>query len=282
MNKIKNIGWVGLGKFGLPIALNLIEKGIQLTAFELFGKSKQGVLEAVKQGAKRSTTPECKDLDALILCLPRSEDVIKVLNHFGDSLPALVIDLTTGDPNITSSLHESLKHQNTLFIDCPVSGSKENARQGELTIFVGFEKDNNEILDHLLKCIGTNIYYFTKVGGGNKAKLINQYIHLSNMAIIKEGLMMASAIELDQALLIDALMHSSSNSVMMQRFGHKIVQQNYSTEFSLALAYKDLNLVRNMISEFGLNLDHESITLNTYKETYHKGFGEENFTVICK
>lgn len=282
MNNIKNIGWVGLGRFGLPIALNLLEKGNNLTVFEFFGKSKQGVAEAVKCGAVRSIIPECKGLDALILCLPRSEDVIKVINHFGDNLPALIIDLTTSDPSSTSSLNESLKYRNTLLIDCPVSGSKQNARQGKLTIFVGFEKGNNKLLDELLKCIGTNIYYFTNIGGGNKAKLINQYIHLSNMGIIKEGLMMARALELDQELLIDAFMDSSSNSAMMQRFGHKVVQQDYSTEFSLALAYKDLNLVSNMISECNLKLNYESITLDTYKETYQKGFGDENFTVICK
>ncbi|MGC6587622.1 NAD(P)-dependent oxidoreductase [Paenibacillus sp. Dod16] len=282
MSNLKHIGWVGFGRFGLPAALNLLEQGFHLTAFELFNRGTKSITEAVKQGAVRSEIPECTGIDALILCLPKSEDVLQVLDYFGDNLPPLIIDLTTADPSVTYTLHEQYKYKDTLFVDCPVSGSKQNARNGELTVFVGYEEKRSALLDELLKYIGKNIYYFDSPGKGNYAKLINQFIHLSNMAIIREGLMMANAFKLDPQLLVDALSNSSANSAMMQRFGRKVVEEDYSTDFSLALAFKDLNLVHDIVSDRSLNLNYESITLNTYKKTYEKGFGDKNFTIICK
>ncbi|MEH7687751.1 NAD(P)-dependent oxidoreductase, partial [Bacillus safensis] len=242
--EIKKIGWFGLGTFGYPIAENLIDNGYEVHAYTFRGHGVKGVERLVKNNsAFIGKDNDISDMDALVLSLPTTSDVEDVLSFYDSRLPKVVIDLTTGDPNKSKEISDSLRFMDILYFDAPVSGSIETARSGNLTVFAGISKENvDQSINSLLNKIGT-VFYFDKQGNGNIAKLINQLIHLSNIGIIGEALKVASACELDQEELVHCLKTSSANSKMLERFGESIIHNNFEPYFKLKLANKDINLV---------------------------------------
>lgn len=280
MENIKNIGWVGLGNFGLPMALRVLECGIRVVGFEINGRGAGGAKDFQKNGGEIATHhSEIENMDALAICLPRPTDVMQVIDYFGEKVPSLVIDFSTGLPQVTINICKKLQIYGNKFIDCPVSGSIEGARNGELTVFVGDREECDSRLASLLSIVGNNIFYFNNFSKGHAAKLVNQFIHLSNMAIIREGLELSNSFDLDPTLMVEALTCSSANSAMLQRFGKSIVRGDYSTKFALDLALKDLHLVQEAGND-NCNSFHE-LTLKIFKESVNKGHGNKNFTAIC-
>lgn len=280
--KFKNLAWIGLGNFGLPIAKQCIDANYEVTGFTVDGHGIEGVKELVKSGGFEAENASLKDFEALILCLPRSEDIDYIIQIYQNCLPEIIIDLSTVGPYDTKRRYDELKKQSTLLIDCPVSGSKINARNGQLTVFAGYKESKNLKVDHFLSTIGSNVFFFDKPGKGNAAKLVNQLMHLSIVGIIRDGLNLAKHIELDLDTTVSALRTASGNSAMLERFGEKIVQEDFSTQFALELAYKDIKLVENLIEENSLNLPYHNLSKGIYKEAMEKGLGASNFTIICK
>ena len=143
--KLNNLIWFGLGNFGLPIAQNCQDKGYKVTGCTFNNRGLAGAEKFAASGGTyidASTLDGLEAYDALVLCLPRSSDVQKVLQHFENKLPKLIIDLTTGSPEYTTQEFLALQEKGILLIDAPVSGSDVAARNGALTLFVGAEQSN--------------------------------------------------------------------------------------------------------------------------------------------
>lgn len=167
-------------------------------------------------------------------------------------------------------------------MDCPVSGSKDQARRGELTTYVGaFERKIAE-LDQFLAAIAKNRFYFGEVGKGLQVKLINQMMHLTNMAAIREGMKLARAQQLDATNVVEALLVSSSSSKMLERFGLAIAAEDYTPNFTLELANKDLDLVVEEQKRLGLDLQLLTSTKSVFEKTLEGPYSKLNFSVICK
>ncbi|RAS89392.1 hypothetical protein A6E21_27170 [Bacillus cereus] len=281
MNKI-NILMIGLGNFGLPIAKNLIASNYNIYCTLIDGHGKKGMEKIIPFGGKFIKESDFQSIDALILCLPRPKDVQAVIHKLRDKIPKVIIDLSTGDPTISRNLEKDLKSDGITYIDSPVSGSIEDARNGNLTLFAGTKSSINVPIKRILQTIGKNIYFFDQCGNGHKAKLINQLIHLSNIAIIGEAIKIAKLSNLDLNTLISSLKTASAGSKMLDRFGDSIIKNEFTPHFSLELANKDLNLLNHFIENSHYKLLFGGLVREIYKEKLDEGKGSYNFTIVCE
>lgn len=280
--EIINVGWFGLGSFGYPIAENLLNRGYKLFPYTFKNHGKEGVQRLVENYNITREIVDFENLDILVFCLPTSNDVESILDFYELKLPKIIIDLTTGDPEKSKKISSNLRKQGILYIDAPVSGSIETARSGNLTVFAGADdKMIENSVKIFLESLG-KVFYFKQPGNGHTAKLINQLIHLSNVGILGEAFKLAKFCGLELQELADALKTSSANSKMLERFGDSIIKEDFKPFFNLKLANKDINLVNNLNKNSGNQLAYGDITKALLNTKNSEGFGESNFTIICK
>lgn len=277
-----HLGWVGLGNFGFPIALNLYKRGYQIACPWIPGHGKTARHSFYKQTGSARSPDTVKDLDALLLCLPTSKDVDEVLQFLGPKLPALVVDLSTVDGNDTARRADGLAAKGIQFIDAPMSGSIESAALGQLTAYCGIEKQCHPFFDGLIAQIASNRFYFNSRGQGNQAKLVNQMMHLGIMNLIADACMLVKGIGLPLDTSLTALRRSSGNSVMLERFGDQIIGGDFAPRFSLALATKDMRLVETLLRFLGLRSEAHEAAVRSFESALDAGFGEKNFSAICQ
>jgi 3-hydroxyisobutyrate dehydrogenase-like beta-hydroxyacid dehydrogenase len=279
---MKRISWAGFGNFGLPLALRASEQFI-VKPILISERGHAGAKKFLREAAPNSIGIdfEPSESDALVLCLPRTSDVADILRDL-NNLPKLIIDLTSGDPAVSTEIGLELAKKSIIYIDCPVSGSAEDARLGRVTMYIGAKRGANETLESICSLLASEIFYFDSVGNGNRVKAINQFMHLSHMALLRHGFAYARESKLDLNTVIEAVKVSSGSCRMLERFGASIVKQNFATQFALRLAEKDLNIVQKEFLNYSVSTEVLSPVLNLYSEAMKQEYGDFNFSIVCK
>lgn len=234
--------WGGLGTMGLPMASRLLSHGHSVHPIE----GDHGAEGASALGTSRAV-PACTD-DVLCLCLPRPSDVMQILEACKE-LPPLVMDFTSGDPISSGAAAALCREKGSQYVDCPISGSALQAASGTLCVFAGGIEPLSEEGELILRALSHKVVYFDHVGMGQAAKLTNQIVHISNMAVIGEGLRFAQRNGLPLDRVLEGLRASSASSVMLDRFGDEILTGNFAPRFRLDLAAKDMLNAQSIMGE---------------------------------
>jgi 3-hydroxyisobutyrate dehydrogenase-like beta-hydroxyacid dehydrogenase len=276
MSKFESLLWAGVGDFGLPLAQRARDCGYRLGVIPGPRRSRSSA-QLFEAGAEPYASGVA--WDALVLCLPRPSDVSEVIRRLGDDLPRSVVDLSTGDPSQTRQLSVSLAERGAWLVDAAVSGSRQSARAGRLTLFVGTRRGTNAGADALFAEFGEHVFYFGEPGRGHATKLINQLVHLGNTAVIRDGLRLARDLELPLRDVVRALRHASANSAMLERFGADMADAKHDRQFALQLALKDLHLARSARAR-STRLPYLELTISLFERAVVEGLGDSNFTAI--
>ena len=274
---MKNIGVIGLGEMGFPMAVNLQKAGFQVFAFDINKKiypslEKQGIVccDSAKDVAQKTD----KYIMSIVRDTKQTENVI-----FGDEsiitsgrLDLTVILMSTIGINSIELLEERAKKSNIELVDAPISGAKSGAENATLTVmFAGKETLYKQCLPYF-NAIGKNVYYFgAKVGAGQVAKLANNMILAINMVGVAEGLMFAKKYTLPSDELISMLKVSTGNSWVVQNWD--VVAkwwENYQPNTTLDIVFKDLSVVINECQGEQISLQLGALTLNLLKDAWQK------------
>lgn len=218
------------------MATHLLRSGYDLLIGDPH-RAREGTEELRRLGAQSLAPGD--SVDVYCTCLPRPSDVAAVIEQMALP-PPLFIDFSTGAPQAALRMAADLSERGTRYVDAPVSGSIEAAGSGGLTCWVGAAELDHNVLAALLRTVAQHIFPMGSVGQGVAAKLVNQVVHISNMAVLGEGLALGRDLGLDPAILVDSLSHASADSAMVRRFGATIVANNFTPRFRQELALKDI------------------------------------------
>jgi 3-hydroxyisobutyrate dehydrogenase-like beta-hydroxyacid dehydrogenase len=243
----KKIGFIGVGEMGFPMARNLLKAGYDCYIFDLDEKSlralkKQGahILSSPKQVAEISQT--------LIVMVRTTEQAMEVTTGkdgvLSGATPGLTILLTsTIDPLAAQEISKVASEKGVALLDCPVSGARQGAETGTLTIMVGGAKNVFQDSLPVLRVLGQNIFYVGESGMGEIVKLINNMIHLVSMNAVFEAMNLAKKTGVNLETLIEVIKVSSGNNWVIENW--EIVsnwKKNYVPGGTLDLSYKDMGL----------------------------------------
>jgi 2-hydroxymethylglutarate dehydrogenase len=244
-----HVGFVGTGNMGRPMAENILRKGHQLTVYDLQPEA-TAPLEAL--GATRA--PDLSTLARVVrvtlLSLPDHHAVEAAL-FGGDRHPGLmasaqagdvIFDLSTVGPESTRALAARCRKRGVKLIDAPVSGSVAGARAGTLAVMIGTTAEVGEPYESVFRAIGANLFYLGEVGRGNILKLLNNYVALSNQAVLCEAMALADRLGIPRQTVGEVLGKSSGASFILERKLAAIVAHDYQAGFFVDLAWKDLGL----------------------------------------
>ena len=254
---MSNIGFVGLGIMGKPMALNLIKGG-----HTLFLSSRSGVpqeLTAAGGTACASAKEVAGKADVIITMVPDTPDVEKVL--FGPQGVAeglsegkIVVDMSSISPIETKAFAKRVNELGCDYVDAPVSGGEVGAKNAALTIMVGASESVFDKVKPLFELMGKNITLVGENGAGQTTKVANQIIVALNIEAVGEALLFASKAGADPAKVRQALMGGFAASRILEVHGERMIKRTFDPGFRIELHQKDLSLALAGARAMGVSL----------------------------
>ena len=169
-----------------------------------------------------------------------------------------------------------------LFVDAPVTGSRSGAVEGSLTILAGAEDLALDRARPLLEKLGKTILHVGEAGDGTRAKLVLNLIQSGMLAVWSEGLALGKRLGLSPALTLQVLEHSAGNAALFRYKGPFLMNRDFSTNFSLKLMHKDIQLALGEAERLGMNLPSCRTVSEVFSEAMAAGLGDEDFVAIAK
>ena len=246
---IKRIAFIGIGNMGWPMAANLVKAGFEVSVTDAVpGRADSFAAEI------GGVAGPAKDPDAVVTILPTSKHVVSVMDELGPGLAAgtLVIDMTSGQPNVTRDLAAALAERGVAMVDCPVSGGVSRARSGELAIMAGGEEAALDRAEPVLRAMGTTIHRCGPIGAGQAMKALNNLVSAGGFLIGIEALLIGQRFGLDPALMVDVLNASTGMTNSSQKkFKQFVLSRQFNSGFGLDLMAKDLSIALEVGRETG-------------------------------
>jgi 2-hydroxy-3-oxopropionate reductase len=252
-----NIGFIGLGIMGKPMAANLIKGG-----HKLFLNSRSGVApELISAGgiSCASAKEVAQKADIIITMVPDTPDVDRVL--FGASGVAegltkgkTVVDMSSISPIETKGYASRINALGCEYLDAPVSGGEVGAKNAALTIMVGGPQSAFDKVKPIFDLMGKNITLVGGNGDGQTCKVANQIIVALNIEAVGEALLFASKAGADPAKVRQALMGGFAASRILEVHGERMIKRTFDPGFRIELHQKDLSLALAGARALGVSL----------------------------
>jgi 2-hydroxy-3-oxopropionate reductase len=255
---MKQIGFVGLGIMGRPMAKNLLKAGFSLVVYDINSSAVEDLVKAGAQGAG-SSKDVAGTTEVIITMLPDSAEVKEAILGKegvveGIRTGSVVIDMSSINPLVSQEIAKILKAKGVEMLDAPVSGGEPMAIQGTLSIMVGGDtKIFHESL-HIFKHLGKNIVHAGDLGAGGFTKLCNQIIVALNIAAVSEALTLGVKAGLDPQVIFEAIRGGLAGSTVMEAKVPMILERNFKPGFKIKLHHKDLNNALATAKDLGVSL----------------------------
>jgi 2-hydroxy-3-oxopropionate reductase len=254
---MSNIGFIGLGIMGKPMAANLIKGGHTLYLHSRSGVAQE--LTAAGGKACASAKEVAQKSDIVIIMVPDTPDVDKVLFGAGGvaeglSKGKIVIDMSSISPIETKKYAKKINDLGCEYVDAPVSGGEVGAKNAALTIMVGGNQAAFDKVKPVFEQLGKNITLVGGNGDGQTCKVCNQIIVALNIEAVSEALLFASKAGADPAKVRQALMGGFAASRILEVHGERMIKRTFNPGFRIELHQKDLNLALQGARAMGVAL----------------------------
>jgi len=285
------IGFIGLGNMGLPMALNLLKAGHQVTGFDLV-KSQLDLFAAAGGVIADNANTTAKNADVLITMLPASRHVESL--YLGDAgllananSKTLLIDCSTISPKVAQTVAAAAKAKGFAMIDAPVSGGTAGAQAGTLTFMVGGEADTLECARAVLEKMGKNIFHAGASGAGQTAKVCNNMMLGIQMLGTSEALRLGIANGLDPKVLSDIMSKSSGRNWALELYNpcpgvmeNVPSSKGYAGGFGVDLMLKDLGLAVENAENLDASIPLGKLAQELYEVHSKAGNGQLDFSSV--
>jgi 3-hydroxyisobutyrate dehydrogenase len=290
---VARIGFIGLGNMGLPMALNLIKAGHEVSGFDL---SPQGV-EKLKAGGGKSgkdVQSLAEESEVVITMLPAGKHVRDVyLGANGIIAKAkpgtLLIDSSTIDVESARAVGTAAAAKGLLMLDAPVSGGVGGAQAGTLTFMVGGPDAAFAKAEPLLSVMGKNIVHAGAAGAGQAAKICNNMILGISMIAVSEAFVLAEKLGLDPQKLFDISSKSSGQCWSLTTYcpvpgpvPTSPANRDYQAGFTAAMMLKDLNLAQDAARASGATTPLGADAASIYGLYVGQGEGGRDFSGVIR
>ena len=277
-------GFVGLGAMGMHMARNLQRAGL-LAAVWNRSPGKAQPLAAELGVAAPATLGELAGMcEAVVSCVSADADVLEVTRALAPALKrgALMLDCSTVGAETARAAAELLEAAGVDFLDCPVSGGVEGARDATLAIMVGGAPPAFERAQPILRALGRTVTLFGPTGSGQAAKATNQIMCAGIIETVAEAMAFARAQGLPLDKLIETLGKGAGSSWYFVHRAPNMARGAYPAGFRVRLHEKDLRICHDMAARFGVALPVVERMLREYAELVARGYGDEDISATFR
>ena len=281
---MNNIGFIGLGVMGAPMAGHLSQKGYNLSVFNRSADKSKLWKSQYKGVISSSLNDLALNSDVIILCVKKDEDVRNIINEIKDSIKpnSIVIDHTTTSAELAKDMHDILKEKQSSFLDAPVSGGEVGAKLGKLSIMVGGEKNIFSLASKILSCYSKFTKFMGPSGHGQLTKMVNQICIAGLIQALAEGLNFSEKAGLHSSDVIEVISQGAAQSWQMENRWETMLADQYEHGFAVDLMRKDLEIVKKQAELIGANIEVTKLVNNFYQDIQDIGGGNWDTSSLLK
>ena len=279
------IGFVGLGIMGKPMAKNLIDAGYSLTVFDI---NQVAVDELVEYGCTKANSGKeiSESSQYIITMVPDSADSEKAI--LGDSgvlegasTGKIIIDMSSIAPGVSQKIANMCEANGVSFLDAPVSGGEPKAIDGSLAIMVGGKENIFTQCKPIFEVLGSSVVLCGNYGAGNTTKLANQIIVAANIEAVSEALVLAKKAGLDPNTVFNAIKGGLAGSTVLNAKAPMMITGDFNPGFRIKLHQKDLHNALLTGKELGVPLPVTSLIQQMIGSLMNKGKGDLDHSAIA-
>lgn len=281
-----DIGFIGLGVMGRPMASHLMKRGHRLN---VYARRPEAAADLIAGGAVMYDTPSelAAHSEVVITMVTATGDVEEVL--IGDRGVAegaragsVVIDMSTISPEATRRIASTLQHHEIHMLDAPVTGGPAGAANATLTIMVGGDAGILERVRPVLECLGSKIVHVGPTGAGQIAKACNQLALLVNAEGAAEALALAARLGLDPPVVREVLLGGIAASRVLEVFGARMAERQFEPGIESRLYDKDLNIVLDLARSVGQEVPAASVVRDHLDKIMAAQHGRKDLSILIE
>ena len=286
MTNLKSIGFIGLGTMGAPMASNLLRAGYPVTVYNRTA-SKAAPLTELGAAVAPSPKEAAAGADVVITMVSNDDSIAEVYEGENGVLAGIrpgttVIDCSTISPALVQRLAKQVAALGGAFLDAPVTGSSPAAIDGTLVFMVGGSAETLAQVTDLFDTMGKKVLHMGDNGSGAVAKLAhNTIVGINNLALA-EGFAIAAKSGLPADRFLELVQLGSAGSKAAELKGRKIIEHDFTNQFSLALMLKDLKLASALTDGSGIPAPMLNLAKSLFQAGQTQGFGDEDLSSIVK
>jgi 3-hydroxyisobutyrate dehydrogenase-like beta-hydroxyacid dehydrogenase len=280
------IGFIGLGNMGQPMARRLIEAGHTLVVYDT---RNDAVAPLVAMGARLASSPAdvADRVETVMASLPEPHIVSKVATGEGGVIQGRkvrrFIDLSTTGSRVAREIAAALAAKNIVQLDCPVSGGVGGAQKGTLAVMVSGPAADIGAVKDALAVFGKVFVIGDKPGMGQTMKLANNFLSACAMAATSEAVVMGVKAGLDPAIMVDVINHGTGrNTATSDKFPNRIIPRKFDAGFATALMTKDVRLCFDEATALGVPADVIGVVKKVWEQAYSENGPDSDFTAVIQ
>jgi 3-hydroxyisobutyrate dehydrogenase len=276
--------FIGLGAMGAPMAGHLKQHGLlQAVANRTHAKA-VALAQELGVSAPATLAELAAQCDVIALCVTADADVLATVDALAPHLQpgAIVVDHSTVAPATAKQAAAKLAAVGAHFLDAPVSGGVEGAKNGKLSVMVGGDAAVLERARPVLEAYALRITHLGEVGAGQATKAVNQVLVAGIAQAVCEGLALGEALGLDPERLIPTLGAGAAGNWFLEKRGATMLKNEFSVGFKLALLHKDLGIVRGIAEGAGTDRSVIERSLADYAELMRQGHGDDDISGLIR
>lgn len=280
-----NIGFIGLGIMGKPMARNLIKAGHQLKVYDL---ARDRIAETAGFGATpvKSAKDAAAGSEVTLTMVPDGPEVeVAVLGTAGALEGAkpgsIIVDMSSISPIVAQKVAAACSAKGVEFLDAPVSGGEPKAIDGSLAIMVGGKQETFDKVLPLFLAMGSSATLTGPVGAGNVTKLANQIMVAVNIAAMGEALVLATKAGLDPEVVFNAVKGGLAGSAVLNAKAPMVIGRNFKPGFRIRLHQKDLRNALLAAEEMKVSLPFTSLAQQALIALMNQGLGDLDHSAIA-
>ena len=280
-----NVGLIGLGIMGRPMAANLLRAGHEVW---VNSRSRAPMEALAAQGAHAASRRELAEhCEAVLTMLPNGPQVKEVMLG-EDGVAAFMrpgqvfIDMSSISPVVSREIAAALEEKGIEMLDAPVSGGEPKAIDGTLSFMVGGRPEVFERCRELFDAMGASAVLCGGVGAGNTVKLANQIIVAANIAAVAEGFTLARQAGVDPAVVLEAIRGGLAGSTVLEAKGPMMLANSFEPGFKIDLHIKDLDNAVNAAGTVGAPLPLTAVVMEMLQYLHANQMGEWDHSALAK
>ncbi len=281
----KELGLIGLGIMGKPMARNWMKAGYSLTVYDIVATAME---EIASEGAKAASSARevAENVPIVVTMVPDSKDSeAAILGPNGAlegvSKGAVIIDMSSIAPATSQNIGAACDEQGVAFLDAPVSGGEPGAIAGTLAIMVGGKKSVFDKYRGVFEAVGKSIVYCGGYGAGNTTKLANQIVVALNIAAVAEAFVLAKKAGLDPNVVFDAIKGGLAGSTVMNAKAPMMAAGNFKPGFRIRLHQKDLKNALQTGEALNVPLPFTALAQQVITALVNEGKGDLDHSAIA-
>ena len=283
---MERIGFCGLGTMGRHMAGNLRRAGFEVT---VWNRTPGRAADLLAAGCREAASPAelAGGVDIVVTCVSDTPDVEAVLFGpdgvaSGIAAGGMVVDCSTISPEATRAFAARLAGLGVGWLDAPVSGGSEGAKNGTLTIMVGGARADLERARPVLAAMGKTITHFGPAGSGQAVKAVNQVVISGVYLAVAEGMVLAMKAGLDPEAVVAALGGGVAGSWILANRSAKMVGNAYPLGFKTSLHLKDLGIALELARQLGVVLPVTGLAAQLEAGLVARGYGDEDMSNLAR